>query len=169
MIGREKTRMYLFMRSFSNIEQFTPEREHPVSISANHTEASNSQRFGWVSFSQNQSTITRVFCAGIIGVIQFWNPFKFRMFRAVALFVQLRLGFEFHPTLNAFDDPTLARLQERILVACWLIFHVFFCACWLFSKLIFQKNSGTLPECQAVLIQIRTNVLDPNCLQKSLF
>ena len=85
-----------------------------------------------------------MFCAGIVGVIQFWNPFKFRMFRTVALFVQLRLGFEFHPTLNAFDDPTLACLQERILVECWVIFQGFFSRLpaffqyWFFKK--FQEH-----------------------------
>ena len=68
----------LFVRSFANIEEFTLEREDPISVSADDSETGDGQSLRRISLRQNQRAIARVFRSGVVGVIQFGDTLQYR-------------------------------------------------------------------------------------------
>ena len=63
----------LVMRGLPDVEQFSPEWEDAVVISPDHAQPADSQRLGWVSLSQDESTLVGVSASSVVGIIQLWD------------------------------------------------------------------------------------------------
>ncbi len=70
---------YLFMSSFSDVEDFSLEREHAVMISADHGKAGNRQGFGGISLRQDESAEIGILRPRVVGVFQFCHSFQLRV------------------------------------------------------------------------------------------
>ena len=61
----------LLVSGFSHVQQFSLQREHAVLVPTDDTQSGYGQRFGRISFRQNQSAVDGILGAGVVGVIQF--------------------------------------------------------------------------------------------------
>lgn len=91
------------MRRFANIQYFSSQRKGAKTISTNDAQTGDGQRFGRIAFRQYHSAKMRIFRSRVVGVVQFRQTFQFRMFRRVALFMQLRLKIKFRLVKSKFS------------------------------------------------------------------
>ena len=87
----------LLVGGFADVEQFTLERENAVLVATDDTQSGDGQRFGRVSFRQDQRAVDRVLGSGVVGVLQFGDALELGVLLARALLVQLVLRLEFGP------------------------------------------------------------------------
>ena len=94
----------------SYIQKFSAKRETTIKVSAYYFDACKSQRFSWVTLSQNQSAAFWIFRAGLVCIIKLLNSKKLNLFFAVILLSKFCFLFRFCHFENNLDD---ARVQNR--------------------------------------------------------
>ena len=83
--------MYLLVRCIPDIQQLTTQWKHSILVSTHNTQATDSQRFGRVSLSQNKCTLLGIPTTCIISIIKFRNATNFTVFALLAFLVELSL------------------------------------------------------------------------------
>ena len=59
------------MRSFANVEHFTPQRKHAVLVPADDGQPGDRKGFGRISLGEDQRTVGGIASSCVVGVVEF--------------------------------------------------------------------------------------------------